>query len=313
MARPVGQAGRGGARGLPLVKPPYGEVVAIDLNTGDIAWRAPFGDMPSLRNHPALAGVALPRALGSAGAWGVLVTKSGLVIGGTSDDSALHARDAATGQLHWTLPLAASAGGHPHDLPDQSRAPVRGDRRRQQREPCRIAMRRQIVTERVQAFRPRRVTPSRPAGRIGRIVPMSRRSTSAGPEAGSGQSRPRRPGQGELQHLVHVVDEVEMHDIEDVLRDVREVTSRCPSVQDDRASPRPEWAARIFLSSRCRRSAALAPRSVISPVIATSRRAGILAKAIGAGAVASIDARRQQARPSGWRPRAGGRGRRSGG
>jgi quinoprotein glucose dehydrogenase len=100
-----GRAGRGGARGLPLVKPPYGEVVAIDLNTGDIAWRTPFGDMPSLRSHPALAGAKLPEALGSAGAWGVIITKSGLVLGGTSDDSSMHALDAATGKDLWHLQL----------------------------------------------------------------------------------------------------------------------------------------------------------------------------------------------------------------
>jgi quinoprotein glucose dehydrogenase len=97
-AATAGRAGRGGVRGLPLVKPPYGEVVAIDLNTGDIAWRTPFGDMPSLRSHPALAGATLPDALGSPGAWGVIVTKSGLVLGGTSDDSSMHALDAQTGK-----------------------------------------------------------------------------------------------------------------------------------------------------------------------------------------------------------------------
>jgi glucose dehydrogenase len=70
-----------------------------------MAWRTPFGDMPSLRNHPALAGVPLPPALGSAGAWGVIVTKSGLVIGGTSDDSSLHALEATTGREIWKLQL----------------------------------------------------------------------------------------------------------------------------------------------------------------------------------------------------------------
>ena len=62
--------------------------------------------MPSLRNHPA----SLPPALGSAGAPGVITTKSGLVIG-TSDDSAMHALDAASGQELWhlTLPRQPSA------------------------------------------------------------------------------------------------------------------------------------------------------------------------------------------------------------
>jgi quinoprotein glucose dehydrogenase len=80
-------------------------VVAINVNTGDIAWRVPFGDMPSIRNHPALAGAKLPDALGSAGAWGVIVTRSGLVIGGSGDDSTLHALDAATGREIWKLQL----------------------------------------------------------------------------------------------------------------------------------------------------------------------------------------------------------------
>ena len=53
--------------GLPLLKPPYGHLVAIDLNRGAIKWRVPFGDTPSLRRHPALKGVALPPALGVAG------------------------------------------------------------------------------------------------------------------------------------------------------------------------------------------------------------------------------------------------------
>ncbi len=98
---------------LPLVKPPYGEVVALNLNTGDIAWQMPFGDMPSLRNNPALKDVALPAALGSAGAPGVIVTKSGLIFGGTSDDSAMHALDARTGQEVWHLTLTRPPSATP--------------------------------------------------------------------------------------------------------------------------------------------------------------------------------------------------------
>ena len=37
--------------GLPLLKPPYGHLTAIDLNRGEIAWRVPVGDTPSLRSH----------------------------------------------------------------------------------------------------------------------------------------------------------------------------------------------------------------------------------------------------------------------
>jgi glucose dehydrogenase len=86
--------------GLPLLKPPYGHLVAIDLNRGAIKWRVPFGDTESLRRHPALKGVTLPKSLGVAGAPGVIATAGGLVIGG-GGDTALHAIDAATGAELW--------------------------------------------------------------------------------------------------------------------------------------------------------------------------------------------------------------------
>jgi len=72
-AAPGGGGGRGGAidpegraapkvnigpEGLPLVKPPWGTVVAIDLNKGDIAWTVPNGDTPDyIKNHPLLKGI----------------------------------------------------------------------------------------------------------------------------------------------------------------------------------------------------------------------------------------------------------------
>jgi len=98
--------------GLPLLKPPYGHLVAIDLNRGTIKWRVPFGDTASLRNHPALKGVALPPALGVPGASGVLVTASGLVIGG-GGDLALRAVDAASGSEVWHAALPRRANGTP--------------------------------------------------------------------------------------------------------------------------------------------------------------------------------------------------------
>lgn len=82
---------------LPLLKPPYGELAAIRLDTGDVAWRVPFGDTPSLRSHPLLKGVTLPERLGAAGAPGIILTKSGLVLGG-GGDTALYAFDAKDGR-----------------------------------------------------------------------------------------------------------------------------------------------------------------------------------------------------------------------
>ena len=119
-------AGGGRAGSLPLVKPPYGELVAIDLGRGDIAWRVPFGDTPSVRNHPALQGVTLPARLGAAGAPGVIVTKSGLVLGG-GGDTALYAFDARTGRELARLELAATRQRDADDLPREVRASVHRD------------------------------------------------------------------------------------------------------------------------------------------------------------------------------------------
>ena len=98
--------------GLPLLKPPYGHLVALDLNRGTIKWKVPFGDMPSLRLHPALTDVKLPAVLGVPGAPGVLATAAGLVFAG-GGDAALHAVDAATGAEVWHAPLARRANGTP--------------------------------------------------------------------------------------------------------------------------------------------------------------------------------------------------------
>ena len=83
-------SGRGGGasgnarttvRGLPLLKPPWGRISAIDMDRGEILWQVPHGETPDfVRNHPALAGVDIPRT-GRTGAPGVLVTKT-LVISG---------------------------------------------------------------------------------------------------------------------------------------------------------------------------------------------------------------------------------------
>ena len=109
---PAGFTGTGRMGSLPLVKPPYGELVALDLSRGEIAWRVPFGDTPSVRAHPLLAGVALPARLGAAGAPGVIVTKSGLVLGG-GGDTALYAFDKTTGREVARVELARRASSTP--------------------------------------------------------------------------------------------------------------------------------------------------------------------------------------------------------
>jgi quinoprotein glucose dehydrogenase len=109
---PAGFTGTGRMGGLPIVKPPYGELVAFDLDRGEIAWRVPFGDNPQMRSHPMLAGVKLPERLGAAGAPGVIVTKSGLVIGG-GGDNALNVFDKVSGKEIARIPLTRRSSGTP--------------------------------------------------------------------------------------------------------------------------------------------------------------------------------------------------------
>ena len=75
-------------QGLPLIRPPWGRITAIDLNKGEIVWQVAHGETPdNVKNNPALRGVTIPRtgrtggAGGSSGGIGTLVTKT-LVVSG---------------------------------------------------------------------------------------------------------------------------------------------------------------------------------------------------------------------------------------
>ena len=68
-------------QGLPLVKPPYGRITALDMNKGTLAWQIAHGDTPdNIKNNPALKGLTIPRT-GRQGRIGVLVTKTLLIAG----------------------------------------------------------------------------------------------------------------------------------------------------------------------------------------------------------------------------------------
>lgn len=109
-----GPGGLRGPQGLPLLKPPYGRITAIDLNTGELRWMIPDGDTPeSIRNHPALRGVTLPRTGVSAHA-NLLVTGTLLFYGeGRGGGPGFHAVDKATGQEIATVRLPGPTNAAP--------------------------------------------------------------------------------------------------------------------------------------------------------------------------------------------------------
>ena len=100
--------------GLPVVKPPWGRITAIDLNRGEIAWQIANGDTPpAVRNHPLLKGVTLPRT-GSPSRAGILVTKTLLFAGeGYEGQPRFRAYDKKTGAIVWEADIPQSQTGLP--------------------------------------------------------------------------------------------------------------------------------------------------------------------------------------------------------
>ena len=107
---------RVGPQGLPLTKPPYGRITAIDLNKGEILWQEPNGiGSPQVRSHPALAGVELPPLGGGLDL--VLVTKTLLLSAQPTPNESgffpLVARDKLTGEVIAEIELPGRAIGPP--------------------------------------------------------------------------------------------------------------------------------------------------------------------------------------------------------
>jgi quinoprotein glucose dehydrogenase len=105
--------------GLPLIKPPYSRLTALNLNTGSLVWSVPNGDGP--RNHPLLKDLHLP-PLGNPGRPVALVTKTLLFLGDSSDalfgrggiagPAKFRAYDKATGEVivEHDLPVGTTGG-----------------------------------------------------------------------------------------------------------------------------------------------------------------------------------------------------------
>ncbi|HEY7288263.1 MAG TPA: PQQ-binding-like beta-propeller repeat protein [Vicinamibacterales bacterium] len=116
-----GVNGNATLQGLPLLKPPYGRITAIDLDRGEFVWQVAHGETPdSVRNHPALKGLTVPRT-GQSGAVGALVTRT-LVIAGDPlattgpnrpRGAMLRAYDKNTGKEVGTIYMPAPQSGTP--------------------------------------------------------------------------------------------------------------------------------------------------------------------------------------------------------
>jgi quinoprotein glucose dehydrogenase len=108
-------------QGMPIIKPPYGQISAIDLDKGDILWQVAHGETPDVvRKNPALKGVSIPRT-GRSGVIGTLVTKT-LVIAGESGtitlpsgqkSAMMRAYDKRTGKEMGAVEMPAGQTGSP--------------------------------------------------------------------------------------------------------------------------------------------------------------------------------------------------------
>ncbi len=107
-------------QGLPLIKPPYGRITALDLNEGTMAWQIAHGETPDvIKNHPALKGLNLPRT-GRQGRIGVLTTKTLVIAGEGGVNSTpqgrgamLRAYNKATGDEVGAVYMPAAQTGSP--------------------------------------------------------------------------------------------------------------------------------------------------------------------------------------------------------
>jgi quinoprotein glucose dehydrogenase len=127
-AAPGGGGGGGGGfvplnvQGLPLIKPPYGTISAINLDRGEIVWQVPHGDTPdAIRNNAALKGIDIGHTGQGGYNIGTLITKT-LVIAGDGQvtttpehprGAMLRAYDKATGKEVGAVFMPAPQSGSP--------------------------------------------------------------------------------------------------------------------------------------------------------------------------------------------------------
>jgi len=103
-------------QGLPLLKPPYSRMTAIDMNTGDHVWMVPLGNGDRVRNHPRLRHLNLP-PVGDGTIAGPVLTKTLLIssvpTGGPSGGPGLVAWNKQTGEIVGSVDLPTGTVGTP--------------------------------------------------------------------------------------------------------------------------------------------------------------------------------------------------------
>jgi glucose dehydrogenase len=92
--------------GWPCQQPPWGELAAINYNTGDIAWRIPFGRVEALEALGLMDTGAFNKG-------GSVATAGGLLFIGATYDQRFHAFESKTGKLLWEVRLAVNAEANP--------------------------------------------------------------------------------------------------------------------------------------------------------------------------------------------------------
>lgn len=119
--QPAPPGGGLNVQGLPIVKPPYGLLAAIDVNRGELLWQVPHGDTPDVvRNHPALKGLTIPKT-GQNGSVGLVITKTLVIMGDPQVTSPpdrprgamLRAYDKKTGEQVGAVWMPAQQSGSP--------------------------------------------------------------------------------------------------------------------------------------------------------------------------------------------------------
>jgi quinoprotein glucose dehydrogenase len=93
------------AMGMPCMRPPWGQLVAVNATTGEIAWRSVLGIRENLPEDKQL--------VGNSGSAGPTVTGGGLVFVGATNDRRFRAFDAKSGKQLWEAQLGGNANANP--------------------------------------------------------------------------------------------------------------------------------------------------------------------------------------------------------